>query len=286
MTPSEYCLTRTGGPGTDLYYALWHLPPAQRDTLTALNALAIEITEAPRECREAQLAYAKLDWWREEIQRAGRSQASHPATQALGPQLEPDGPLHPALLQIIDAVAADLGPVRAASFDELRAYQQRTAGAVAAMTAGLLGAQDTRALECARVLGTLHGLSHNLAEAGADLRAGRAYLPADELARFGLTEGALLDSDGTDAWRQFMAHQIERLLRLYRDALAAVPAGQAQVLLPELILAALRQALLEEIRAADYRVLSQRVALTPLRRLWIAWRTRRRRRSNPAPSVR
>jgi phytoene synthase len=49
-------------------------------------------------------------------------------------------------------------------------------------------------------------------------------------------------------------------------------------------MAALQQALLAEIRGADYSVLSQRITLTPLRRLWIAWRTRRRaHRSNPAP---
>lgn len=278
MTPSEYCLTRTGGPGTDLYYALWHLPPAQREALTALHALAVEIGEAPRECREPPLAHAKLDWWRGEIERAGRGQASHPVTQALKSHLGPDGFLRPALLQLVDAVATEPGPVRMASFEELRACQQRTAGAVAAIAAGLLGARDAAVLECARTLGTLHGLARTLADAGADLRTGRVYLPADELARFGLAGDTLLDNDDTDAWRQFAVLQVERLSRLDREALAAVPPGHADTLLPELILAALRQALLGEIRAAGYRVLSQRMALTPLHRLWIAWRTRRRRR--------
>ena len=286
MTPSEYCLTRTGGPGTDLYYALRHLPAAQRDAVTALHAITIEIADTARECHEPQLAHTKLGWWREEIERAGRERASHPATQALAPWLRQGLLPLPPLLQLIDATTEDIGPVRVACFDELRTHRQRTAGVVAALAAGLLGARDTTALAQARTLGTLHAITRTLAEAGADLRAGRVYLPADELARFGLVECELPGADDTDAWRRFMEHQIERLARLYDDALASVPAAHTEVLLPDLVLAALQQALLEEIRAIDYRVLSQRVALTPLRRLWIAWHTHRRlRRSKPAPRL-
>lgn len=282
MTPSEYCLTRTGGPGTDLYYALWHLPATQRDALTALHALAIEITDSARECHEPQLAHTKLAWWREEIACTVRNRASHPATQALAPWLGQDLLPVPALMQIIDATAADVGPVQVASFDDLRVRRQHTAGAVAVLAAGLLGARDTTALDHARTLGTLHGITRTLAEAGADLRAGRVYLPADELAQFGLVDRELPSGDDSDAWRLFMEYQIERLSRLYGDALATVPAAHTETLLPDLVLTALQQALLEEIRAVDYRVLSQRVALTPLRRLWIAWRTRRGlRRSKP-----
>ncbi len=286
MTPSEYCLTRTGGPGTDLYYALWHLPGTQRDALTALHALAIEIDDTARECHEPQLAHTKLGWWREEIERAVRDRASHPATQALAPWLRQGLLPLPPLMQFIDATREDIGPVRVARFDELYAHRQRTAGVVAALAAGLLGARDRSALEHARTLGTLHAIARTLADAGADLRAGRIYLPADELAGFGLVERELPIADDAEAWRRFMSRQTERLSRLYDDALASVPTAHTETLLPDLVLAALQQALLEEIRAIDYRVLSQRVALTPLRRLWIAWRTRRRlRRSKPAPRL-
>lgn len=286
MTASEYCLTRTGGPGTDLYYALWHLPAAQRDALTALHAITIEIADTARECHEPQLAHTKLGWWREEIERAGRERASHPATQALAPWLRQGLLPLPPLLQLIDATTEDIGLVRVACFDDLYANRQRTAGEVAALAAGLLGARDAMALAHARTLGTLHGITRTLAEAGADLRADRVYLPADELAQFGVVERELASADDTDAWRHFMGYQIERLSRLYDDALASVPAAHTEALLPDLVLAALQQALLEEIRAIDYRVLSQHVALTPLRRLWIAWRTRRRlRRSKPAPRL-
>ena len=40
-----------------------------------------------------------------------------------------------------------------------------------------------------------------------------------------------------------------------------------------LALAAIHQALLDEIEASHFQVLSRRIALTPMRKLWIAWKT-------------
>lgn len=42
---------------------------------------------------------------------------------------------------------------------------------------------------------------------------------------------------------------------------------------PGLIMAAIYRALLAEIRRDGYRVLDRRIALTPIRKLWIAWKT-------------
>ena len=41
-------------------------------------------------------------------------------------------------------------------------------------------------------------------------------------------------------------------------------------------MAAIYRSLLEEIEREHFAVLDQRIALTPLRKLWIAWKTSRR----------
>ena len=41
-------------------------------------------------------------------------------------------------------------------------------------------------------------------------------------------------------------------------------------------MAAIYRTLLDEIERDGYRVLDRRIALTPLRKLWIAWKTARR----------
>ncbi len=80
-----------------------------------------------------------------------------------------------------------------------------------------------------------------------------------------------------------MRFQAERARGFYREAFAALPASAWRAQRPGLIMAAIYSTLLDEIEDDGFRVLQHRVALTPLRKLWIAWRTWMRGRP---PSVR
>jgi phytoene synthase len=54
---------------------------------------------------------------------------------------------------------------------------------------------------------------------------------------------------------------------------SALPEHARRSQRPGLIMAAIYRTLLDEIRRENFQVLHQRIALTPLRKLWIAWRT-------------
>ena len=51
------------------------------------------------------------------------------------------------------------------------------------------------------------------------------------------------------------------------------PAADRRAQRPGLIMAAIYRALLSEIERGGFQVLEQRTSLTPLRKLWIAWKT-------------
>jgi phytoene synthase len=53
-----------------------------------------------------------------------------------------------------------------------------------------------------------------------------------------------------------------------------LPAADRAAQRPGLMMAAIYRSLLREIEAAGFQVLHQRTSLTPLRKLWIALRTR------------
>jgi phytoene synthase len=59
---------------------------------------------------------------------------------------------------------------------------------------------------------------------------------------------------------------------LYDQALALLPAADHRAQKPGLMMASIYRTLLREIEAADFRVLDQRIALTPLRKFWLAWK--------------
>jgi phytoene synthase len=108
---------------------------------------------------------------------------------------------------------------------------------------------------------------------GEDARRDRVYLPQDELARFGLTAEDILARRDSDAFRALMAFQADRARTYYELAFSKLAPEDRASQRAGLIMAAIYSALLEEIRRDGFQVLEQRIALTPLRKLWIAWKT-------------
>ena len=74
------------------------------------------------------------------------------------------------------------------------------------------------------------------------------------------------------------AFQADRAREYYRRAFAHLPDTDRYAQRSGIIMAAIYRTLLDEIAEDGYRVLEHRIHLTPLRKLWIAWRTARRER--------
>ena len=107
------------------------------------------------------------------------------------------------LSALVDGGLQDLEQTRYATFDELRGYCEKVAGAVGLACIAVYGSDDT---ERALTLGIALQLINVMRDVDEDLELGRIYLPQDELERFGVTELGRLD----DAWRSFMAFQAQR----------------------------------------------------------------------------
>ena len=69
-----------------------------------------------------------------------------------------------------------------------------------------------------------------------------------------------------------MRFQARRAHQCYADALALLPAADRRAQKPGLMMAAIYRALLREIEADSFQVLDRRTSLTPLRKLWLAWK--------------
>ena len=277
MDCHAYCQDKAAASGSSFYYSFRFLPPERRRAITAFYAFCREVDDVADECRDPALARAKLAWWREEVARLFAGAPSHPVTRALA---EAVGPCHlpeDAFGQIIDGMEMDLGTVRHADFEALRRYCHRVAGVVGEVAAQIFGSTPDRPVEPATLkyadrLGLAFQLTNIIRDVGEDARLNRIYLPQDELARFGVTEADLLAGRHSDAFLRLMEFQYQRADRTYDEALALLPAAARKAQRPGLVMAAIYRALLEEIRADGYRVLDRRTSLTPLRKLWLAWR--------------
>ncbi len=273
MTPDEYCQQKAAQSGSSFYYSFLFLPPQRRRAITALYAFCREVDDVVDECTDASIARTKLAWWRQELARLYAGAPQHPVTQALAPAIGPFGIKHEYLGEIIDGMEMDLSQNRYPDFAALEQYCHRVAGVVGLLAASIFGYSDERTLAYAHTLGLAFQLTNIIRDVGEDSRKGRIYLPLAELQQFKVSAADILHARQTENFTRLMAFQIERAERYYNDAFAQLPQADRKAQRPGLVMAAIYRSLLREIAADGCKVLSQRTALTPLRKLWIAWKT-------------
>ncbi len=239
----------------------------------ALYAFCREVDDVVDENLDPDIARTKLQWWRAEIARLDQSAATHPVTQALA-ALRPHFSFDSArLLDIIDGMQMDLDQSRYGNFDTLSLYCHRVAGVVGTMAAEIFGFEDSNTLLYADKLGLALQLTNIIRDVGEDARRGRIYLPVDDLARFEVTAQELLQGVYSDRFVKLMQFQANRAITSYQEALALLPEKDRRAQRPGLIMGQIYATLLDEIMRDGFQVLHQRTSLTPIRKLWLAWRT-------------
>jgi len=273
MTPDDYCQQKTAQSGSSFYYSFLFLPPPRRRAITAFYAFCREVDDVVDECTDLDVARTKLAWWRTEVAALYDGKAKHPVALALTALLPEFNIEEARLYEIIDGMEMDLTQHRYADFSALQKYCYRVASVVGLVSAEIFGHSHPDTLKYAENLGMAFQLTNIIRDVGEDARRDRIYIPVDELARFNVTAADIMHARHSEAFVQLMQFQVERALNYYRDAMIFLPQQDRRSQRPGLVMAAIYRTLLEEIRADGMQVLNQRTSLTPLRKLWIAWRT-------------
>lgn len=268
--PLQYCRDKIGGAGSALHYSLLFIPSAPRTALTALHALRRELDDTVDDCTDPGVARLKFAWWREQLTDMFQGQARHPVTRLLAPAAQQLVPYQTALYELIDAIETRLPPLRYAAFNPLWDHAEHTGGAIAALSTVLLDGEPAPA----RSLGAALELTELLCRLGLHVRHDRLPLPLEDLTRFNIPVTDILRGKESETFRELMAFEADRAEILLRDALHAIISNDRCTLLPLRVQARIALATLAVVRRQAYTVLQQPLTLTPLRLLWIAWRTK------------
>ena len=272
MTPEQYVQDKAAASGSSFYYAFLFLPRERRAAITAFYAFCREVDDVVDEVREPSVAAAKLTWWHGEVTQAFDGQPTHPVMRALLPHAGAYRILPEQLHRIIEGCEMDLQYDGYEDFEGLANYCHHVAGIVGEVSARIFGQQDEATTQYAHKLGLALQLTNIIRDVGEDVRRGRVYLPQTELRQFGVTPEDLAKRRYGAPFTALMRHQAERARRTYDEALALLPAQERRSQKPGLMMASIYRTLLAEIEAEDFQVLHQRIALTPLRKLWLAWK--------------
>ena len=273
MSPDEYCQQKAVQSGSSFYYSFLFLPVERRRAITALYAFCREVDDAVDEAKDETVARTKLLWWRKETAAMLEGNPSHPVTKALAPHLPTYGLEGKHLHAIIDGMEMDLNQTRYLDFLGLQRYCWHVASVVGILSARIFGMSDPKTLLYAEKLGLAFQLTNIIRDVGEDARKGRVYLPINELQQFGVTAADILNARHSEQFEKLMQFQSDRAHRTYDEAMALLPQEDRRAQRPGLIMASIYRALLDEIERDRFHVLNQRISLTPIRKLWLAWKT-------------
>jgi phytoene synthase len=272
MSPDQYVQQKAAASGSSFYYAFLFLPKQQRSAITAFYAFCREVDDVVDEVSDPSLARTKLSWWQSEVTRSFAGQTSHPVMAALMPHVAMFHIELRHLLAIIEGCQMDLDQTRYLDFPGLQRYCHLVAGIVGEVAAQIFGQTSALTTTYAHKLGLAFQLTNIIRDVGEDGLRGRIYIPMSELQQFKVTAQDILKREYSPRFTELMKFQAARAHQFFDEALAMLPAQDRRTQKPGLMMASIYRTLLREIESSNFQVLHQRISLTPLRKLWLAWR--------------
>ena len=261
--------------GSAWYYALLYQPAASRDRLRVVEALRQSICSLPFTSSNAEVAHARLGWWYENLVASERSTQApaHPLLRALQPGFAVDPALRPAFVSLIEGIARLQTTGRFANGTERMTAWQATHGPMWEVHAQICGFSDPKILNAISQLGTTIALAEALVDLRRAVRGELAFVCRD---REPAGSDAGLQSSDAQWYAALARREIPELAARLDRGVTELPTlhGAQRRLRALRVMAALALDTLAELAREQGRVWDMRVELTPLRRLWRAWRVR------------
>jgi len=250
------------------------LPKRWREPISAIYAFARGADDFADEGElEAAHRLALLDGYRAELDAIERGLPSRaPLFMRLRPVIAEFGlPLQP-FRDLLDAFSQDVIKKRYATFMELQDYCRRSANPVGRLLLRLFGADSERHVRCSDAICTALQLINHWQDIAVDWRKGRVYLPAEDLARFGVDESQIGQGRVDPRWRALVGFQLERARSLMREGIPlgrALP-GRIGLEIRAIVAGGLR--IVDKIETADYDIFRHRPVLGRPDWVRILWR--------------
>lgn len=268
-----WCRSLTRRTAGNFYYAFRTLPARRlRDTCALYAFMRIADDIGDDEGPSTDERRDRLADWRRSMHAAiaGIGGEDHPCLPALADVVRRYRIPVRYLDDVVTGIESDLDFRPFATFDELREYCYHVAGAVGVACIHVWGMRRERAIDAAIDCGLAFQLTNVVRDVGEDARAGRVYLPTEDLERFGITADDLRAGVHDDRFRALMQFETDRAKAYYERAerLFEDMEPRGRPILSAMI--RVYRGLLEEIERRDFAVLQERVRLSRARKLWIS----------------
>lgn len=250
---------------TSFYYPLLLLPVEKRDAMEILYRFcwaADEIADGPGSPAGKKRS---LSAFRRNLRSCFSGNVREPFFQRLREVVRRFGLSREPLERILEGVGQDLRPLRFRTFAELHAYARRVAGGPGLASMEIFGFKDRRHRDYAENLGVFLQLVNITRDFREDLDLGRQYLPQEDFKRFHLDPRRI--EAGDSHWKPFVEFQLDRAWSYLERARKCLTPRERCALATAEAIAAVYVKLRQKIKNNPYRVLEERISLSPMDKL-------------------
>ena len=273
MTPIQYCYEKVKESKSNFTWTFYFISKNRRDALVSLYAFCREIDDIVDNTIDLEVATAKINWWKNEINRLFHETPQHPVTKSLFNFIDTYELNEAYFLEMLDGMEMDLKFNRYESFKQLQLYCYRVAGVVGILCVKILGFKNQTTLKFAHDLGIALQLTNIVRDVGEDARKNRIYIPLDELHQFNVSEDDILKFQENKNVSNLLIYQIERAENFYKSAYEKIPKEDVNSQIPGLLMGKIYETLLLEIkRDRPEQTLNHKVILPPFRKMLVIFK--------------
>lgn len=282
MAAHTYCEAVTGQQARNFAYGIRLLPADKRQAMSALYAFSRRVDDIGDGALAPYVKQARLESTRELLGRIREGAVAEDDTDPVAVALTDASRRFPIPLggldELIDGVLMDVRGETYETWDELEVYCRRVAGAIGRLSLGIFGGSTRtlgvdRAPEYADTLGLALQLTNILRDVREDARNGRTYLPAEDLAKFGCSDGfsSATPPAGSD-FTGLVHFEVRRARSLFAEGYRLLPHLDRRSGACVAAMAGIYRRLLDRIEHDPEAVLRGRVSLPGWEKAYVAVR--------------
>jgi phytoene synthase len=272
------CEQITRAEAANFYYGIRLLPREKRWAMSAVYAFARRVDDIGDDgSLGAEAQRAALSAEREMLEAIAADRPTDPGDPvgiALGWAGERYALPIEALTFLVEGVEFDVEGRAYETFADLVAYCRRVAGAVGRLCVAIFAdGQVTDEMDAlADDLGIAMQLTNIVRDIREDAEMGRAYLPTEDLARFGCVVTPGVPPAGEE-WTGLVRFEADRAAEWFDRGLRLCDHLDGRSAACVLAMTGIYRTVLARVVAAPERVLQTRVSLSPWEKAWVAARS-------------
>ncbi|MFE7385495.1 presqualene diphosphate synthase HpnD [Streptomyces zhihengii] len=278
----RYCEAVTGQQARNFAYGIRLLPAGKRQAMSALYAFSRRVDDIGDGILAPDTKQARLEDTRALLDRIRKGDVENDDTDPVAVALADAAQRYPLPLdgldELIDGVLMDVRGTSYETWDDLKVYCRCVAGAIGRLSLAVFGTQPgargaERAPEYADTLGLALQLTNILRDVAEDAAGGRIYLPADDLAKFGCSDGFATGRPPAGADFDGLVHyEVRRARALFTEGYRLLPMLDRRSGACVAAMAGIYRRLLDRIERDPGAVLRGRVSLPGHEKAYVAVR--------------